>query len=116
MDKEAALPVGVKELAEAIIQDLAEIKSKLDPLEKLKKLKGKELLPMLVAFEVKKHVMEDVGTVYQKTSSGSKIDSTKLRQALALKGVDTDIIVWAIMQATSSWSTEYVEFRGVKSK
>jgi hypothetical protein len=73
------------------------------------------LLPILTAYSIAKYPLPGVGTVTLKTSKGSSIDATKLKENLLIAGVNIETIEEALSQSTRTWETEYVEFKGEKS-
>ncbi len=69
------------------------------------------LLPMMKAFDVGKYHVKGVGYVATRAKSGWSINEKKLRENMVLAGIDPDTVETVIGSSTTSWSTEYVEFR-----
>lgn len=70
------------------------------------------ILPIMAAYGIKNHKVEGLGTATLKTSSGSAINSQKVRENMLIKGVVPSDIDWILLHATKTWKTEYVEFKG----
>jgi len=79
------------------------------------KSRGDELIhPILITNRAKGFDVPGVGKVVVKTASGSKISAEKLKIALLTKGVDITLIESAIQEATSTYATDYIEFKRSK--
>lgn len=72
------------------------------------------LLPLMTAYSIKDYTVEGVGKVSVKTSKGSSINASKLREEMLIHGVDIDTIETIMKVATKSWSTEYIGFLETK--
>ena len=74
--------------------------------------KAKEtLLPLLSAYEIKSYALEGVGTVMSKVSKGTSYSGKKLREALLLQGLSPEEVDHVLLVSSSSWETEYVDFK-----
>jgi len=100
------------------INRAVKLKSRAKELEKEAKVlnnTAKEiLLPVMTAYEVSNYTLNGVGIVLVKTSKGSSINETKLREELLIHGCTVEEIDAIISSSSKSWSTEYIEFKEVK--
>ena len=69
------------------------------------------LLPLMAAYDITTYGLDGVGRVSHRTSKGSAINATILREQMLLAGVDPKVIGKVIRKSTKSWATEYVEFK-----
>ena len=75
---------------------------------------GKQILPLLHAYELKAYSLDGIGTVSAKTARGSAINPEKLKQNLLAAGLKMGRIDAIIKRSSSSWETPYVEFKEAK--
>ena len=69
------------------------------------------LLPIMAAYDLKTYGVRGVGTINAKISKGSSINKGKLSEQLLIFGMEPDAIPVIIEESSSTWETEYVEFK-----
>ena len=79
----------------------------------ISKAAGDTLLPLMSAYGLKSYAVDGLGKAISKVSSGKSINESKLKTQLLLKGLDVPEIDDIIKASATTWSTEYIEFRGV---
>ena len=104
------LPKKVKQQIESNIYRYAEAKRAAKTAEDQKKDIKEEVLPLLIAYELKAYSVKGLGKLVQKQSTGSSIKPDKLRLSLLNAGLDIQIIDACIEEASTSWSTPYIDF------
>ena len=113
--QEVKLPVKVRNEVEAAIKQRARAKAMGAEAKDVTSTTGGILLPLLAAYGVKTYSLGGVGTVSTKTNSGRSINEGKLREALALEGIGAAKINRIVKKASTTWSTDYVDFVVAKS-
>jgi len=109
MTKPATLPAKIRRQIESAMTRLAQAKADEKNAKTTKSEVKDEILPLMIAYNIKSHEAEGVGKLVQKTNSGSSISADKLRVALLTRGVDPEVITKAIDEATKSWSSPYLD-------
>jgi len=69
------------------------------------------ILPIMSAYGLKSYTIDGVGTSTAKVNSGSSINREKLTEQLLLNGMDLKTVGKIITKSSTTWSTEYVEFK-----
>ena len=104
------IPKEVRQQIETSMYRYAQVKQAAKEAEEQKKDIKEEILPLMVAYSLKDYTLKGLGKLVQKQSSGASIKAEKLRIALLNRGVVIQVIDACIEEASTSWSTPYIDF------